>query len=345
MAFLNEEPIFAGVDGGASKTTLVLMNSEGNVLAETVGPGTTTFVKPRSEVYRVFLLLLKSAMEQAGLSPDTKLTSLGLAISGAEHDPQNAAFVAHFQQSNPKIAKHVVLMSDSDGALSTAFDNGGIVLIAGTGSSCRSLSPDGNRYGCGGWGHLIGDDGSAYWIAARAIRKVFTLKEQFETSSGNGQLLAQQMRDHFNLKCDEEILDYLYENFQKAKIASFCKRLSQVNDPVVQQLFADAGRALACHVRAVATRWQVEKFGSDFRLPVLLIGSVWNSFDLMQPGFIDGLRAKDVGESQIKNVDLFKLTVSPAVGACVSAAKVGGYYIPLEKEKCRKLFCALQMDN
>ncbi|KFD48719.1 hypothetical protein M514_10430 [Trichuris suis] len=345
MPFLNEEPIFAGVDGGASKTTLVLMNSEGKVLAETVGAGTTTFVKPRSEVYRVFLDLLKSAMEQAGLPPDTKLSSLGLAISGAEYDPQNDAFVAHFQQSNPNIAKQVALMSDSDGALVTAFDNGGIVLIAGTGSSCRSLSPDGNRYGCGGWGHLIGDDGSAYWIAARAIRKVFTLKERFEVSPGDGDLLAQEMRDHFSLKCDEEILDHLYKNFQKAKIASFCKRLSEMNDPIVEQLFADAGRALGAHVRAVATRWQLEKLGTDFRLPVLLIGSVWNSFDLMQQGFIDGLRPKDVGDSHIKNVDLFKLTVSPAVGACVSAAKVGGYCIPLEKEKCRELFCALQLDN
>lgn len=83
-----------------------------------------------------------------------------MSLSGAEDEHFNQDFVAGLQNSYPDLAENYYLVSDSVGTVVTALGSGGIVVISGTGSSCRLVNPDGKVYCCGGWGHMLGDYGS-----------------------------------------------------------------------------------------------------------------------------------------------------------------------------------------
>lgn len=62
--------------------------------------------------------------------------------------------------NHPYVAENYVVCSDTIGSVFTASPLGGFVLIAGTGSNALLSNPDGKTYNCGGWGNMLGDEGS-----------------------------------------------------------------------------------------------------------------------------------------------------------------------------------------
>lgn len=61
---------------------------------------------------------------------------------------------------HPNVSEDYVVCSDTVGSISTASPLGGMVLISGTGSNAFLKNPNGATRNCGGWGHVLGDEGS-----------------------------------------------------------------------------------------------------------------------------------------------------------------------------------------
>lgn len=80
-------------------------------------------------------------------------------MSGCEEETTNHQLMQTLLQSYPYSARDCVVGSDTIGSLKTGLESGGIVLITGTGSNALLINPDGKTYGCGGWGHVMGDEG------------------------------------------------------------------------------------------------------------------------------------------------------------------------------------------
>lgn len=84
----------------------------------------------------------------------------GLNLSGCEEEKSNQELAETLYRLYPTSSLEYTVGSDTLGSVSTGLANGGVVLISGTGSNALLINPDGQTHRCGGWGYMMGDEGS-----------------------------------------------------------------------------------------------------------------------------------------------------------------------------------------
>jgi glucosamine kinase len=162
--------IVVGVDGGGSKTRVIVADEHGTQLGEVVGPGSA--VRPgeaehSAEVIATTVSDALASCEMTHVVP--KVLCVGVA-GGAREVERQALWQA---LAGRDIAEDVVIHPDFSIALDDAFGEGpGVLLISGTGSAAFGRSPSGTTSRCGGWGPVCGDEGSGAWIGRRALSVV-----------------------------------------------------------------------------------------------------------------------------------------------------------------------------
>ena len=159
-----------GVDGGGTKTRALLADEHGNHLAEAVGAGSA--VRPQ-EIERsagIIAGVVRDAIESAGKGEE-RARVLCVGVAGAGREPERQGLLESLVAM--QIADEVIVQTDLAIALDDAFGEGpGVLLIAGTGSSAYGRGPTGASARCGGWGPVIGDEGSGAWLGRRALSVV-----------------------------------------------------------------------------------------------------------------------------------------------------------------------------
>ena len=99
---------------------------------------------------------------------DKSLAQLVVGVAGVGRKDERENLAAALEDLD--VAEEVVVETDAEIALEDAFNGGaGIILIAGTGSIAHGRGPSGQRSRCGGWGPLVGDEGSGAWIGRRVL--------------------------------------------------------------------------------------------------------------------------------------------------------------------------------
>ncbi|VDO87553.1 unnamed protein product [Haemonchus placei] len=310
--------VFCGVEGGATASNLVFVNEEGHVLGKASTSGTNYNLDGIERTASNIAVWVREAAKEHGIA--LPLKGLGLGLSGAEGARDNALFIEYLKTHHGDIADHLYLASDSIATVAAAFEQGGVVLIAGTGSSCRVLLRDGRVFGVGGWGHVIGDGGSAFWIAIRAIRILFDEDDGLEIPHESTALIRELLLKHFEIEDKVDILEHLYNKFQKSHIASFTGEMAKhVDDPAISKLFFDAGEILGKQF-VVASGHLPSEYRSEVNL--LIVGSVFKSWDALKKGFVHAVTG-----SWIPKVNIYRPTTSSALGAAALVAQGAGFNI------------------
>ncbi|KFM64276.1 N-acetyl-D-glucosamine kinase, partial [Stegodyphus mimosarum] len=307
------EKIYCGVEGGASFSKLILVNSLGDVICQLEGPSSNHLLVGLEECQKRIADMIERAKEEANLSNDTVLESLCLCMSGCEEEEANREFERNFMRKHPQMMKKCIVASDTLGPLYAATPNGGVVLIAGTGSNSLLVNPDGTTGRCGGWGHLLGDEASAMWISLKAVKTVFDSEDNLVLCPYDISKVKELMLQHFKVNDKFGILEHCYANFNKTSFAGLCAKLAEAarteKDPLCCHIFYEAGKVLGAMVVALKPKVHKELLESDNGLPIVCVGSVFKSWDLLEKGFIDGIK------NHYNKCTLMTLNCSAAIGA------------------------------
>ncbi|CAK9795408.1 N-acetyl-D-glucosamine kinase [Anthophora plagiata] len=339
-----EEIRIGGIEGGATYSTLVIIDGEGTQLTEIKGPSTNHWQFGIEETTARINAMVERGKQMIEIPDFVPLDSLGLCLSGCEEEATNQLILETMQTKYPNVAKTYFISSDTLGSLRTALDTGGIVLIAGTGSNALLVNSDGKIESCGGWGHFIGDEGSASWIAHRACKYVFDHLDDFAQSPKPINYVWPAMRHYFNITNRKELLPHFYVNFNKTFYSMFTKEIvigCEKKDPLCLHLFKENGIMLAKHIIALSKKAHNELKLAHGGLKILCVGSVWKSWDLMRNAFVN-----EIHESKtVDELTMIRLTVSSGIGACYLAAEKINWVFTKPYEKNFEVFYRYKREN
>ncbi|VVM05095.1 N-acetylglucosamine kinase, partial [Methylacidimicrobium tartarophylax] len=153
-----------GIEGGGTKTTWILLDSGGEVRRQGLaGPGNVSLLQ-EDEIRK----LLAGIRSEVG----GEIHSIGAAFAGCRL-PEQRQPIAEMLRALWPSAVRVVVAEDARSAFAGAFGSGeGIIVIAGTGSNVLGYR-EGRWARAGGWGHILGDPGSAYDLAHIGLQRIY----------------------------------------------------------------------------------------------------------------------------------------------------------------------------
>jgi N-acetylglucosamine kinase-like BadF-type ATPase len=295
-----------GVDGGATKTLAAVLDLERNTVhLGHAGPSNEDAVGAQAAV-GALLDAAGQAMQAAGIE-QSQLDGAVLAVAGTD----TASIVRHVREAR---GEGWIVVNDVVGAWATATGAGpGAAAISGTGSNVFGVGPGGKSWRTGGWGHVLGDEGSGYWLGVESIKAALRDRD----ASGPPTALSDAAPGFFGVDTVEALASLVYSKpLTKSEIARFAietAALAEQGDEVARELFERGARMLGGQIAAV-----IERTGLEGPFPVGLIGSTYKAGEVL----LAPLRARVAEAAPQASVEIVESP--PVAGSLLLAAQACG---------------------
>lgn len=293
-----------GADGGGTKTLGLIADGNGTICAQkSVGGTNVNVVGFDVAATRLNRLIVDCCVEAGCTVTDLNAIVLGLAGAGREENRQR------LRQEIVKLAGRelpLVVETDARVGLEGAFNGeSGILVIAGTGSVVIGKNSTGKIVTAGGWGRMLGDEGSGFWLGSEALKSV----ARWYDGRGGSHLLARLIRQECGFDSRDRLIAAVYhEEFELSQLAPLVLNAAAEGDDVAREILTRGATELALQAQAVAAQLDIAG-----KVGVVFSGGLLER----ESDYTNILRSIIV--SRIPNVNIQTALHPPAFGAVLLA--------------------------
>jgi N-acetylglucosamine kinase-like BadF-type ATPase len=309
--------LLLGIDAGGTKTVCQLADENGKIIGESRGPGANLQAAGELAVEKTLHNLMADVLTGHG---ESRLGAICVGMAGVDR-PGDADVVRGIMQRIGQGAK-ILIVNDALVALEAgAPGEPGIVIIAGTGSICYGRNRDGQAARAGGWGYVLGDEGSGYWIGRHALRAVVREADR----RGPRTSLTPKTLRHFGVQRPQDLIHEIYHGGMRpgaiAALAAAVQEAFLEGDAVAAGILEVGVRELVSSAASVVARLHLEEEPFTF----VLSGGIFRAVPWMRDQI--GQRLRHVA----RHAKTVPLTVEPAEGAVRLAASLlqGNVRVPV----------------
>jgi glucosamine kinase len=240
--------IVVGMDGGGSKTRVIVADDAGSQLGEVIAPGSAVRPGQAEHSADVIVAALRDALASCEMTHVVPKV-LCVGVAGVGREPERQALWQAL--TSREVAEEVVIHTDISVALDDAFGEGpGVLLVSGTGSVAYGRGPSGQVARCGGWGPVCGDEGSGQWVGRRALSVVTASADgrEPETALIGAVLTAAQVNE------PQDLIAWAAQATpaQLASLAPVVSSVADAGDLRANAIISLAVEELVVHVRTLA---------------------------------------------------------------------------------------------
>lgn len=303
-----------GIDSGATKTTCAIANEKFEVLGVgEAGPGNYHVVGVELARKNVELAIKRARLVGDLGRKKIDIGCFGMAGLMTEKDRE---VISNFIKSLDVAEEYEIANDTVIGYYAATLGKPGIGVVAGTGSMAYGSDGKGTEALSGGWGWIIGDEGSAFYIARKALMRVTKAVD----GRAENTKLVELAKKHFGEATFDKTIKVIYHDLPRPQaIASFAKLVSkaaQNGDEAAKKILVDAGKELAILAEAVARKVSI------VNQPITIggVGGVWQS-SIVWKVFKEELKKK------LPRATLRKPVEVPVVGSLVMGLSKKGIKI------------------